>query len=416
MLNIGAKIKELRKERKMTLAQVAGDRLTKGMLSLIENGKAQPSMESLHYIASQLQIDVAELIQSEDNKKIHDVFMQAEQLSSQLKKEYEKEQRELKERELLQLIEPFVQSNSLKGTSYEEVRLLEIYLVVRYRLKINRSVEPFLPLAKMYENVHAYSKMLSCFSLLCGIAFNTHHYEQALDYLLEGEKYIDRYYYLINDLEKLDFYYNLAAAYTALNNNQKTEEYFEIALKMAKEKKVLYRLNDFYRFLCYLHCSNGDAEKSYDYLTKMKAFSTVLEDPIDAISTQIMTLAYTNQIEKDFEKTLSIQIDYFDVPKDAFIDALLFTNGEYAYAHLQLKQYAQAKKLLENLFVSENQHHPLDLGISYRAFAVRALCYFEEGDIVNAKRDILYAMDGVKEFKNSFDKQFILQAYERITH
>lgn len=86
MLNIGAKIKELRKERKMTLAQVAGDRLTKGMLSLIENGKAQPSMESLHYIANQLQIDVAELMQSEDNQKIHDTFMRAEQLFMQQKR------------------------------------------------------------------------------------------------------------------------------------------------------------------------------------------------------------------------------------------------------------------------------------------------------------------------------------------
>ncbi|WP_342558382.1 helix-turn-helix transcriptional regulator [Metasolibacillus sp. FSL K6-0083] len=414
MLNIGAKIKELRKERKMTLAQVAGDRLTKGMLSLIENGKAQPSMESLHYIANQLQIDVAELMQSEDNQKIHDTFMRAEQLFMQQKKEFNKEQYTIKGQELLQLIEPFIQSESLKGNHYEEVRLLEIYLRVRYRLKIDLSIEPFSPLTKMYENVHAYSKMLNCFSLLCAIRFNMHHYEQALDYLLEGEKYLERYNYLIDDLSKLDFYYNFTVVYAALYNDQKTFEYLELALKLAKEKKILYRLNDFYRFSFYLHCSNGDAQKSHDYLMKMKAYSAALEDSSDAIATQILTLVYTNQIEQDYEKALAIAIDYFDIPEEAYADAKMFVNGEYAYAHLQLQQFAQAKKLLENLYIPENHQHPADLGIFYRSYAVRALCYLEEGDHENAKRDILYAMDGVKEFKNTFDKQFILQAYEQI--
>ena len=79
MLNIGAKIKELRKARKMTLADVAGDRITKGMLSLIENGKAQPSMESLQHIAKQLNIDVAELMQNGDSEEIRELYKQAEQ-------------------------------------------------------------------------------------------------------------------------------------------------------------------------------------------------------------------------------------------------------------------------------------------------------------------------------------------------
>ena len=65
MDQLGERIKQIRKERKMTLAQVAGDRLTKGMLSLIENGKAQPSMESLQHIAGQLNVDIADLLQND---------------------------------------------------------------------------------------------------------------------------------------------------------------------------------------------------------------------------------------------------------------------------------------------------------------------------------------------------------------
>ncbi|MEC1177897.1 helix-turn-helix transcriptional regulator [Metasolibacillus meyeri] len=415
MLNIGTKIKELRKERKMTLAQVAGDRLTKGMLSLIENGKAQPSMESLQYIASQLEIDVAELIQSEDNKQVHETFMQVEQLYSQFKKEFNKEQRGIKGQELLQLIHPLVQSGNLKGANYEEVRLLELYLLVRYLLNIDRSIEPFLPLAKMYENIHAYSKVLECFTRLGGIKFEQHQLEQALDYLLEGKQYIERYNYLIGDFEKLDYYYNLTVIYAAANNDQKMEEYLNLALNITKEKGILYRFNDFYRLLFFINCSKGDAEKSKYYLNKLRLFMELFENPFDEILHSLTTLFYINRIEQDYPKVLALPIDNSNLPEDALKHAMLFINGEYAYAHWQLKQYDEAKKCLATLFVPEATIHPIDLAIIYRSYAVRALCAYEEGDIENAKRDILYAMDGVKEFKETLDKQFILQAYEHIT-
>ena len=54
MDTLGLRIRQLRKEQKLTLEALAGNKLTKGMLSLIENGKAQPSMESLSYIAERL--------------------------------------------------------------------------------------------------------------------------------------------------------------------------------------------------------------------------------------------------------------------------------------------------------------------------------------------------------------------------
>lgn len=42
MNSLGARIRKLRKEKKLTLEALAGDRLTKGMLSQIENEKAKP--------------------------------------------------------------------------------------------------------------------------------------------------------------------------------------------------------------------------------------------------------------------------------------------------------------------------------------------------------------------------------------
>ncbi|MGE7022957.1 helix-turn-helix domain-containing protein [Solibacillus cecembensis] len=411
MLNIGTKIKELRKERKMTLAQVAGDRLSKGMLSLIENGKAQPSIESLQHIANQLDIGVSELLQGKDDEKIRSLLLEVEQLRSQLYKELNKTKLDEKCEEILHLIEPLVEEGLLNGSNYEEIRLLESYYSVRYLLKMDTSITPFLKIIKMYEQIHAYSKIINGYSGLCMIKFEQHLYEEALDYLLEGEKYITRHGGLIDELEKLDLYYNITVVYSALNNEQKMEHYLEMALKIAKEKKILYRLNDFYRFLFLIHCSKGDAENSRYYLKKISAFTEILEEPGETDTERLLNLIYLNQIEKDYERVICSKTKETLVPEEILTP---IKNGEYAYAYWNLKQYDEAKKELESLMLTEIHHHPIDLVRIYRSFAIRALCYLQEGDIENAKRDILYAVDGCKDFSETPEKRFVLDAYGEV--
>ena len=50
-MNIGEKIKELRVRRRMTQADLAGDTVSRNMVSLIENGRATPSVQTLEEIA-----------------------------------------------------------------------------------------------------------------------------------------------------------------------------------------------------------------------------------------------------------------------------------------------------------------------------------------------------------------------------
>ena len=414
MLNIGAKIKELRKERKMTLAQVAGDRITKGMLSLIENGKAQPSMESLQHIAKQLNIDVSELMQTEDHHQIKELYQDVEKKRLALFKEYNEKKFNEKVIELYNTIFPFVENGSLKGTTFEEVRIYDAYLSMRYHAKIDLSEKPFAKLVQMYEQVHAYSKILTIFDRMAGIKFLERNYIEALQYLFEGEKYIDKYGDLIDDIEKLDLYYNITVMSAAINDDAQVEHYIEKAFILSKEKKIFYRLNEFYRFLFFIHCSKEEGEKAFYYLKKMRAFVEIMEEPAETVMEQILSLSYTNQIEKDYEKTIATRFERNDIPGAIYYDADLFFNGEYAYAYFMLGRYEEALTYLKDIKILSNNQHPIDLAIMYRAFAVRALCQFMLGDKENAKRDILYATDGVKDLKLTKDVQFILDAHKTI--
>lgn len=414
MLNIGAKIKELRKERKMTLAQVAGDRITKGMLSLIENGKAQPSMESLQHIAKQLEIDVSELMQTENYQQMKELYRDVEIKRLALNKEHDDKKINEKVLELYHLIHPLYENGSLKGTSFEEVRIYEVYLTMRYFAKMDLSEKPFAKLVGMYEQVHGYSKILKIFARMGSIKFLERNYAEGLRYLQEGEKYIEKYGDLIDDLEKLDLYYNITVSYAALNDDVQMENYLERALKLAKEKKIVYRLNDFYRFLFFTHCSKEEEEKAYYYLKKIRAFAEIMEEPNETVMEQLVTLLYTNHIEKDYEKTIATRFENTLAPEDFSYYTDIFFNGQYGYAYYMLERYEEALKTLKEVEILEYNQHPIDLAMMYRAFAVRALCHFKLGDKENAKRDILYAMDGVKDLKITTEIQFIIDAYDEI--
>ena len=65
-MTIGEKIKKARKEKKLTQHAVVKDKITRNMLSQIESGVANPSLETIKFIAEQLSLPADYLI-SEDN-------------------------------------------------------------------------------------------------------------------------------------------------------------------------------------------------------------------------------------------------------------------------------------------------------------------------------------------------------------
>ena len=62
---IGRKVKNLRQEKLMTQSELAGDKITRSMLSLIEHGNSEPSLSSLSYLADRLHVSPAFLLADE---------------------------------------------------------------------------------------------------------------------------------------------------------------------------------------------------------------------------------------------------------------------------------------------------------------------------------------------------------------
>ena len=79
-----------------------------------------------------------------------------------------------------------------------------------------------------------------------------------------------------------------------------------------------------------------------------------------------------------------------------------------------LGDYKNGAQIVQDLEIPSVNTHPIDLAFLYHGFACRALCLFELGQIEVAKRDILYAYNGVKTFSDSMQRRFIINGYERI--
>lgn len=66
-MNIGNKIKNARKLRKMTQSELAGDKITRNMISRIESGIANPSLDTLIYLSERLSLPVSYITSDEDD-------------------------------------------------------------------------------------------------------------------------------------------------------------------------------------------------------------------------------------------------------------------------------------------------------------------------------------------------------------
>ncbi|MBE6643408.1 MAG: helix-turn-helix transcriptional regulator [Ruminococcaceae bacterium] len=70
-MKLGEKIRAARLNAGMTQSELAGDFMTRNMLSLIENGLAMPSLQTALYIADRLGLDAGLLFSEGDNKEAY---------------------------------------------------------------------------------------------------------------------------------------------------------------------------------------------------------------------------------------------------------------------------------------------------------------------------------------------------------
>lgn len=402
---LGDRIRTIRKQHKLTLEALAGDKLTKGMLSLIENNKANPSMESLSYIAEQLGVEVSELLEEVNPQELRDVLKTAEKLFNvefdELTDEHE---------QILVLIGPYVEKLS---QGYEAARLLDIYSRSLYYEKRDGWHDLLDKAADIYDQLNIIRRLAAVGIFKAMVKFTEHDYDSSLALLLKERSEIEARNAFIDPLTRLDFYYLEAVLRYAVGNADKAIQVMNEGIEFSKEKQVFYRIDHLYRIATFHAMMNKDVESMEYYERKLLLYGEFADDQEAILFTKFAKVHYLTSYKQAYQEALKlIESHYNDHGlSDVHTPYSFMEKGKALYG---LKRYEEALSCFEQVIIADYVHHPFDLSIFYEKDAYAALCYAALGDKTKANNAILEAVNNITPMPHTPYKDFIIKTFELI--
>jgi transcriptional regulator with XRE-family HTH domain len=399
---LGEQIRKIRKQKKITLEALAGQELTKGMLSLIENNKANPSMESLTYIADRLGVEVSELLEEVSSEELREILEKAEKLFNT--GDFPKQSKQL-----LLLIEPIIEK---LPHGYETARLLDIYSRGLY-FENKGDWQDFAKLAsKMYDEMNLTAKRTSIGIFKSSRKFIKHDYVQALEIFLQERADIEARHVYIDPMTRLDLDYQEAVLHFAVGNSDEATRVMESAIDFSKEHRTFYRIDDLYRLAAAQAMMTNNHEKKDYYLRKLKQYGEFAEDLLSNLFYNLLhILSLTDN--QEYLVALDMVEQYLAAPKmkDIFEQWFLLEKGRILFC---LHRYQEALPYIDQVKVPAYAHHPFDLALFYMADSYKALCQLELGNPEAAYQAAKTAVENFKPMPPSSFKDFAIETLEKI--
>ncbi|MGE8207503.1 helix-turn-helix domain-containing protein [Heyndrickxia sp. NPDC080065] len=402
---LGERIRNIRKQKKMTLEALAGDELTKGMLSLIENNKANPSMESLTYIARQLEVEVTDLLEEISSQELRKILDKAEKLfNMDLEKVNDKYQ------QLIQLIEPYTPKLS---HGYESARLLDIYSRSLFRENKKGWQEISDRAAQMYEQMNLTSNRASIGIFRATVKFAKHDYIQSLEIFLKERTELETRHAYIDPMTRVDLDYNEAILQFAVGNVEDAHRVMESAMNYSKEHRIFYRIDDLYRLAAAHAFMSHDIEKKNYYTKKLKQYGEFAEDKYSILFHDLFHVMSLISEEKAYNEALELidqQLLNLEMT-ESYKSYFFLEKGKALYG---LGCFKDALIWLEKIKIPTYLHHPFDLSSFYLVESYEALCYLELGNRTKAIQAAEVAMQNIDPLPVSPYKEFIIETYNTI--
>ena len=385
---------------------LAGDELTKGMLSLIENNKANPSMESLSYIAERLGVEVVELLEEVSTYELRALLEKAEILYNT-----EFDVRTDEYTQLITLVEPYVPKLT---QGYESARLLEIYSrCIYYEKKSGWQVFSDRA-ATMYDLMNIIPRRASIGIFRAFVKFTEHNYAQSLSTLLHERSEIEARNAFIDPMTRLDLDYMEAVLLFAVGDSESAIRVMKSGIEFSRQERVFYRIDHLYRLATAYAIMEEDEDQYAYYLKKLTQYGDFTEDKEAIFFTKFAEVHYLNSFKKSYKEAQEQWDQFLDKGKYSN-DYSPFINLEKGKSFFGLNEFEHALVALEKVKIADYTHHPFDLSIFYEKDAYKALCYMELGNLIEARRLAGLAMQNISMMPRTPYKDFILETYELLT-
>lgn len=404
MASLGERIRKLRKEKGLTLQALAGAELSKGMLSLIENNKANPSMESLAYIAERLGVDRNELLEEVPTAELRELLEKAETLykrsgTEELKEEY---------RYIVEKIRPIADKLPFR---YESARLLELYSRCSYHLKLEDWQTALAKAEEIYEGLHMINQSAELHIFKALTKFTEHKYTESLAMIQSSRKIFEERTGILDSLRKLDFDYYESILYSAVGDYENSTRIMEAAIEYSKEQQIFYRIDALYRLAGFQAILNGDFENKDYYIDKLRLFADFSDDEEIKAFADVVEIHYLNSFVHEYEKANEMIDRNLALNKEDTLFLFTLEKGKALYG---MGNIDEALVWLKKIVSTEFLHHPYDLSMNYEKDAYMALIYQKQGNQELALKHAQIAKDNIDSMPDLPYKKFILDVYNGI--
>lgn len=411
MTHVGENIKRIRTAKNLTISDVANEHVSRGMISLIENGKTQPSIERLQHIARQLNVDITELVEEVPRQELRNILEKVIELLNRDGREYVIE--------AVMLMKPILEKNPI---GYEAARLHEIYANCLYNLYVLANDEynkisannwsPYISKAiELYSELQMEWRVSKCYGFLARIEYNRANYKGTIQIIGEALSQLT----IMDSQDTKSMYISLisakAHAYTALGQYKEAHEELDKIIKFSREQLVLQNYYTLLNAKAWLYYDEQKMELARQYVEECRLFIKLVKNKILEFEHEIACVFLEEFFGKNFEKALVIAEllqqkaeASEEIPKDVKDEYISFVKNLYARVLTRLERYEEALLLFnENpiVFNERVQLSPSDLAIRVLSNSYEALCHYHLGNQKKAEELARFTVDKLHNMPHS---------------
>lgn len=388
ILSLGEKIKKLRKEKNMTLKELAGDRITAAQISHIERDKSHTSYELLEYLSERLGVSVDYLLETKE--------MQSRKITDNL---------------ILQS-EIFIKCGELDKAQEEIHKIMDIcleydlsenfgkcnYLLATINFKKNdysTAVFYFEKALFFFIKNNDKQSIFDCYLKIGNIYVLDSFYKGALTYFTFAEEILEESKIEDVDTHK-ELYSKISQSYMKLNRHDKSLEYIEKINELDSKYSSKEELE-------MLVLKARALMNTGQYVQSKECFSKALEimdneENKDKLAEIYLTVGSIYADMGDNEKHLEYSQKVYDIKKndgDKYMMNSLFNIIE---SYIERNEYDLARKYCKLALASSIKHK--DKYSEYKSLKYYSDMYKNQEDIELAIEYIIKCVDIAKTLKD----------------
>lgn len=342
---LGEKIRNLRKQLNMTQSNLAGEEMTKSMLSQIENNLANPSIKTLQYLANRLDKPISYFIDDISKTNIEFPIHEVEKTIKDINIFFEQG---------FFLEASVLLDDILKRYSFEKSSIL--FADLQYKLglcfiKLNKysdAKERIHTATDIYIHNCQYVSASKAHRELVLFPWLEHNYDKCIEILDNvNELYLKS---LLRDIEfEIENLYYKAIFYLSKGDHKLSLDIIKKALNITSKNNIYYRTDELYKMCAIIFLENEKYDDFKQYIKKAHQFAQFTKNQDVLINYYILYAEYQNNIGNHKKA-----IDLLNMIKDNTNQFGYIYHSECARTYYYLKDYYKCLEQARLIDYSKN--------------------------------------------------------------